>query len=264
MRIGVVHVTTEAASGPYTELISANLERVKSADTEIVHKYVSHMRRATDTAIIYPTLLNKVDIVTQIVALADEGVDAVFVACSGDPAVDESRTLVDIPVVGPLEATMGLACGYGRHVGIVTVADLTWAGQMRSMAEMYGLGDRFVGVRRLQTPTMEIFTKGFEQPELVGEEIAARCLELVEIDGAESIIVGSAGLSTFASRCGLSRVEPYDVPIFDCMCVGLKVAELRASLQLKLGVPAVGRSGIYGRYSDADRQRVDTLFGWER
>ena len=88
---------------------------MKTPGTEIVHRYVSHIRRATDTAIAYPTLLNKVDIVAQIVQLAEDGVDGVFVACSGDPGVDEARTLVDIPVVGPMEATFGLVCGYGRR-----------------------------------------------------------------------------------------------------------------------------------------------------
>lgn len=264
MRIGVVHVTTEAASGPYTDLITANLERSKAEGTVLVHQYVSHMRRAADTAIAYPTLLNKVDVVARIVALADDGVDAVFVACSGDPGVDEARTLVDIPVVGPLEATIGLACGYGRRFGIVTVYDLTWDAHMRDMVDAYGVSTRFVGTRRLDTPTPVIFTRGFEEPEMVGKEIAAKALELVEKEGAESIIMGSAGLSTFASRCGITKVDPYDVPVFDCMVVGLKMCELRADLQRRMGIPPVGRSGWYGRFSPEDRVRVDTLFGWER
>ena len=175
MRIGVVHVTTEEASGPYTGLITANLEKVKADGTEIVHKYVSHVRRATDTAIAYPTLLNKVDIVAQVATLADEGVDGVFVACSGDPGVDEARTLVDIPVVGPMEATFGLVCGYGRRFGIVTVADTTWSAHMKDMVDAYGIASRFVGLRTLEIPTAVVFTKGFEEPAMVGKEIARAC-----------------------------------------------------------------------------------------
>jgi allantoin racemase len=264
MRIGVVHVTTEEASGPYTALITANLEKVKAPGTEIVNRYVSHVRRATDTAIAYPTLLNKVDIVAQVVQLAEDGVDGVFVACSGDPGVDESRTLVNIPVVGPMEATFGLVCGYGRRFGIVTVEDLTWSAHMRDMVDDYGITSRFVGLRRLHTPTAVVFTKGFEEPEMVGKEIIARALELVEEEGAESIIMGSAGLSTFASACGIYQVDPYSVPVFDTMCVGLKMAELRVDLQQRLGVPAVGRSGWYGEFSPKNRERVDSLFAWQR
>jgi allantoin racemase len=264
MRIGVVHVTTEEASGPYTALISANLEKVKADRTEIVHRYVSHTRRATDTAIAYPTLLNKVDIVAQIVNLANEGVDGVFVACSGDPGVDEARTLVDIPVVGPMEATLGLVCGYGRRFGIVTVADSTWSAYMKNMVDAYGIAGRFVGLRTLDTPTAVVFTKGFEEPDMVGKEIAAKALELVVDSGAESITMGSAGLSTFASACGVFQVEPHGVPVFDTMCVGLKMAELRVDLQQRLGVPAVGCSGWYGSFSAKDRERVDGLFAWSR
>ena len=92
MKIGVVHVNTEEASGPYTELITANLERAKRDGTEIVHRYVRHLRRATDTAIAYPTMLNKVDVVAEMVGLERDGADAVMVACSGDPGVAEARS----------------------------------------------------------------------------------------------------------------------------------------------------------------------------
>src|ERR1700676_2672199 len=99
MKIGVVHVTAEAVSGPYTELITANLERAKADGTEIVHRFVGHLRRATDTALAYPTLLNKVDVIAEMVKLERAGVDAVFVACSGDTGVAEARGLLQIPVV---------------------------------------------------------------------------------------------------------------------------------------------------------------------
>src|ERR1700722_15398973 len=101
VKIGVVHVTAEEVSVPYTELITANFERAKSDGTEILHRYVRHLRRATDTAIAYPTLLNKVDVIAEMVDLERAGADAVFVACSGDTGVAEARSLLRIPVVGP-------------------------------------------------------------------------------------------------------------------------------------------------------------------
>src|SRR5436305_12011502 len=163
MKIGVVHVNTEDASGPYTELITANLDRAKREDTEIVHRYVRHLRRATDTAIAYPTLLNSVDVVTEMVRLQDDGVDAVMVACSGDPGIGEARSLLQIPVVGPMEAAMGLATGYGWKFGILTVADSTWGSNMDQMVHRYGFSSRYAGQRQLLLPTMTIFTEGFEK-----------------------------------------------------------------------------------------------------
>jgi Asp/Glu/hydantoin racemase len=259
MKIGVVHVTTEAVSGPYTEMITANLERAKGDATEVVHRYVDHMRRATDTAIAYPTLLNKVDVIKKMVELERAGVDAVFVACSGDPGVSEARSLLSIPVVGPMEAAMSLACSYGWRFGIVTVADRTWGSWMDQLVHMYGFSARYAGYRQLETPTARVFTEGFSNPALVEADIRGRCDEMAAA-GADAILLGSAGLSTFATSFGLSATESPEVPIFDVLSVGLKFAELRAELQQRLGVPAVSRGGWHERFDEENRVRVDTLF----
>jgi allantoin racemase len=262
MRIGVVHVNTEAASGPYTELITANLERAKRDDTEILHRYVRHLRRATDTAIAYPTLLNKVDVVNEMLALEQAGADAVMVACSGDPAVSEARSLLSIPVVGPMEAAMGMVLGYGWRFGILTVADPTWSAHMDQVVHNHGLSARYAGQVTLHTPTARIFTEGFERPEIVRDDINARALEMVQGGGAEAILIGSAGLSTFASHFGIARIDEPLTPIFDVISLGFKVAELRADLKASLGVPEVGRGGWYSTYDERNRQRVNAQFGW--
>jgi len=262
VRVGVVHVNTEIASGPYTELITSNLEKAKADGTEIVHRYVQHLRRATDTAIAYPTLLNKVDVVTQIVALERDGVDAVLVACSGDPGVAEARSVVDIPVVGPMEAAMGLVVGYGWRFGILTVADRTWSSWLEQMVVSYGFSTRYGGQRQLVTPTAKIFTEGFENPDLVRADIEARAKELASMGGVDAALIGSAGLSTFATYTGISQTTDPVMPIFDVISVGLKVAELRAELARKLSVPAVSRTGWYSEFDRSNRERVDALFGW--
>jgi allantoin racemase len=45
------------------------------------------------------------------------GYDAIIVWCGGDPGVEEARTLVDVPVIGPGEAMRLLASLAGKHVG---------------------------------------------------------------------------------------------------------------------------------------------------
>lgn len=259
MKIGVIHVNAEKYSGLYTKLIDANFARAKADGTEILHKYVARLRRATDTVFAYPTLLNKVDVVEQILAAASEGADAVMVACSGDPGVAEARTLVSIPVVGPMEAALHLACAYGRKVGIVTVKDRSWVEYCEMLAESCGLGDRLSGIRSIQTPSATAFNEGFSQPEVIAREIAENAAALIEA-GANSIVIGSAGLSVMASAAGLSSVPNYDAPIFDCLSVGLKTAELRADLHKKLGVPACSRVGWGERMSEADSDRLRKLF----
>lgn len=259
MKIAIVHVNAEKYSGLYTELIDTNFARVKADGTEIVHKYVRHLKRATDTVFAYPTLLNKVDVTKEIDAAAAEGADAVMVACSGDPGVAEGRTMVSIPVVGPMEAALHLACTYGHKVGIVTVADRSWSEYCEMMVANYGLSSRFAGVRRIQTLSADAFTKGFSQPEEMAKEIHANAKALVEA-GANSIVIGSAGLSVMATSAGLSVVAEYGAPIFDCLSVGLKTAELKAELHRKLRIPEYSRTGWGERIAAGDVGRLRKLF----
>lgn len=261
MKIGVVHVNTEAASGPYTEMITANLERAKAGGTEIVHRFVRHLRRATDTALAYPTLLNKVDVVNEMIQLERDGADAVMVACSGDTGVQEARTLLKIPVVAPMEAAMGIAVGYGWRFGILTPHDRTWSSFIEQMVVSYGFSTRYGGQRPLQSPTAEIFGGGFANPELIKKDIEGRAKEFAAM-GVDAIIIGTAGFSTFATHVGISRTTDPEMPVFDVVCTALKVAELRAELQAKLGVPAVSRAGWYAEYSPKNRDRVNAQFGW--
>jgi allantoin racemase len=259
MKICVVHVNAEKYSGSYTPLISANFEKAKAEGTTISHRFVQHLKRATDTVFAYPSLLNKIDVAEEMLKAEAEGADAVMVACSGDTGVAEARTLVSIPVVGPMEAALHLACAYGHKVGIVTTADRSWSEYCEMMVSAYGLSSRFAGVRRIATPSSEAFTKGFTQPQEMAREIAANAKALVEA-GANSIVIGSAGMSVMATAAGLSRVPEYGAPIFDCLTVGLKTAELRSDLQRKLAIPETSRVGWGERLMPPDLGRLRKLF----
>lgn len=259
MKISIVHVNCEALSGPYTKLIEANFNRAKRDDTILDHRYVRRLKRASDTVFPFPILLNKVDVVEQFLAAGRSGADGVMVACSGDPGIAEARTLLPVPVVGPMEAALHLACAYGYKIGIVTVADRSWSEYCEMMVNAYGLGARFAGIKRIKIPSMEAFTVGFEKPEVVAKAVAETANELVE-EGADAIVIGSAGLSVMSSAAGLTRTES-NAPIFDCLTVGLKMTELRVDLTKKFGLPEASRVGYGERLSDKDTGRLTSLFG---
>ena len=260
MKISIVHVNCEALSGPYTKLIEANFNRAKRDDTILDHRYVRRLKRASDTVFPFPILLNKVDVVEQFLAAGRGGADGVMVACSGDPGVAEARTLLSVPVVGPMEAALHLSCAYGYKIGIVTVADRSWSEYCEMMANAYGLGARLAGVKRIKIPSMEAFTIGFENPQVVAKAVAETASELVD-DGADAIVIGSAGLSVMSSAAGLTRTPESDAPIFDCLTVGLKMTELRVDLTKKFGLPEASRVGYGERLSDKDTNRLTSLFG---
>jgi len=57
------------------------------------------------------------EVIKHVKAAEDDGYDALISWCGGDPGVEEARTLVDIPVIGPGEAMHLLASYFGKKVG---------------------------------------------------------------------------------------------------------------------------------------------------
>src|SRR5690606_10666599 len=104
---------------------------------------------------------------------AREDFDGAMVACSGDPGVAEARTLSGIPIVGPMEATLHLACSYAYKFGIVTVKENSWAETCDMIVAANGLSSRYAGVERIGIPSTEAFATGFgDGASAIVEEIA--------------------------------------------------------------------------------------------
>ena len=68
----------------------------------------------------YPKHLMELAIFDEVRRLEEQGYDAVVVGCCYDPGVRVARELVDIPVVGPLEAAMNHASYFGHSFTVVT------------------------------------------------------------------------------------------------------------------------------------------------
>lgn len=262
MKICIVNINEESVSGPYTELLTKNFNKVKRDDTELGWKYVKRLKRASDTVMSYFIQLNRTDIIECMYQASREGYDAIMVACSGDPGVYEASEIIDIPVVGPMEAAMLTACMFGNKFGILTVEDRRWAEYCEELTVRYGLKSRLSGVERISIPSSDAFTKGFLDLPWIGKELIAKSQKLID-GGANSIVIGSAGLSTMASAAGICKVPECNAPIFDCLSAGLKMAELRTDLHKKLGMPPVSRVGAHELLRPKDIARVRSLFGQE-
>src|SRR6186997_1771021 len=68
----------------------------------------------------YPKHLMELAIFEKVRRLEEEGYDAVIVGCCYDPGVRVARELVDIPVVGPLEAALNMSSYMAHRPTIVT------------------------------------------------------------------------------------------------------------------------------------------------
>lgn len=258
MKLCVIHINAEKGSEPYTALIDGIFKKVKNADTEITHRF-ARLKRASDTIFAYPYYINSLDVVHRFAEASEEGFDGAMVACCGDPGVIQARSISTVPVVGPFAAAMHLACGYGYKFGVVTVIDRPWLEACDSIVNANGLESRCAGIRPIEISSQEAFTRGFVEPKFVADEIERQSRILID-QGANSIVIGSAGMSCIAAVAGLREVGGLGAPIFDSLSVGLKTLEMRVQLSQRLGLPVTSRVGMTEHFKSQDAARVRKLF----
>jgi allantoin racemase len=161
------------------------------------------------------------DTLRLIVEAERDGVDAVVVDCMADPGVRPARELVRIPVVGPAEASMHLACQLGHRFSIVTT-EARSVPEFENQARVAGLAERLASVRWVDIPVLDLASDpGGLLTALIDESVAA-----IESDGAHVIVFGCTGMLGFAEgvRDGLVTRGHPGVPVLDPVPVAVATA----------------------------------------
>lgn len=161
------------------------------------------------------------DTLRLIVEAAKSGVDAVVVDCMADPGVRPGRELVPIPVLGPAETTMHIACLLGHRFSIVTTGARS-VPEFENQARVAGLGERLASVRWVDIPVLDLAADPHRLlAALIDESVAA-----IERDGAHVIVFGCTGMIGYADgvRDGLVERGHPGIPVLDPVPVTVRVA----------------------------------------
>jgi len=153
-----------------------------------------------------------------------EGFDAIVLGCAGDPLIEGLREALEIPVVGPMEASLHLACILGHRFTWLTPAKYMVPRKLKAI-EAAGLRDRLASIRDLGLSVAELH----EDPDITIGRIIKESKEAIERDGAEVIILGCLGMTEFAEEVS----KKMDVPVIEPLSVGLKLAESLVRLGLR-------------------------------
>ncbi|MEV4686791.1 aspartate/glutamate racemase family protein [Microbacterium sp. LWH3-1.2] len=202
MRITLVNPNTSRAM---TAKIAAAAREVAGPEVEVVAVCPDEGRGAIESHV--DEAFAAVAVVELIERdLADGGSDAYVIACFGDPGLDAARELTEAPVVGIAEAAMHVASISGRHFGVVTTLART-LGRARDLVSRYGMTRACVSLGASGIPVLDLEDTTSESFEV----IAGRCLEAVERDGADAIVLGCAGMAdlchALAGRVGVPVVD---------------------------------------------------------
>jgi allantoin racemase len=149
------------------------------------------------------------------------GADAVIVDCMADPGLYAARELLDIPFIGPAQASMHLAAVLGHRFSFLTVFDQD-VPAFEEMVARYGLSTKLASVRAFNIPVLSL-EEDVDETVRVLVEIAEKA---VKEDEAHILIPGCTGLAGLAPRiqAGL-RERGCEVPVLDPPSVAVKLAE---------------------------------------
>jgi allantoin racemase len=203
----------------------------------------------------YPKHLMELAIFRVVRRLEQEGYDAVVVGCCYDPGVKVARELVDIPVVGPLEAAMNHASYFGHRFTVLTDhrKAVPW---LEDIVRLHGAGN-CRGVRCIDW----YITDMIKDTTAVADDAAALSMKWLEDDGSEVIILGCTIIAGCLEREIMTTGRHRELPILNPNLLALKAAEPLADLY-KAGKYSISRAGQYQRHEQHDPAEADDV--WRR
>jgi Asp/Glu/hydantoin racemase len=239
MRIFWQSFIDETASRPYMERLSTYLNAIAAPDTKVTVAGISPPDRDFGRL---SELRCAVLAIDNAIAAEEEGYDVCVIGHFQDPGLYELRSALRIPVVGVGEATLFAAMQLGRQLGLVTL-DPVFEVWHREQSERYGIGDRVRHIAGLACRP-EDFSAAFAGDDAARQRMLAsftKCaLPLVE-QGANVIV--PAGVLPGLLIGGERGFRVGHAPVVNCASVGLKAAEMWATLYRIDGIePCRGRS----------------------
>lgn len=143
--------------------------------------------------------------------------DAMLVACYSDHhLIRMLKEEFDVPVIGIMEASLFAAKTLGSRIGIVATAGRSAIAHWDSVRR-YGFADSCAGIRACELGVLDLERLPREQ---VLGRIADVARELVEVDGADVLTLGCAGMTDMKEAVE-DAVDGMGVQVVDGVVAGV-------------------------------------------
>lgn len=245
----------------YAAQLEQHFARVARPDTQVVlHGMHPQTYRTNypgnDIRYAYLQYLHGQQFVLGGIAAEEQGYDAYAIMSIPEPALRETRSVIDIPAVGYGESSMLVGRMLGERMGVLLFIE-EMAPLIQENAERIGLANHFGGVRYVGFTFNDVL-KAYENPQSLLERFYAAARALVR-EGVDVIIPGEAPLCALLGRHGVHRVD--EVPVVDAIGATIKMAETMVDLRRSSGL-APARRGYFVDKPPRDRVReLVALYG---
>ena len=234
---------------PLWDAVRRYAHTVTRDDVEVEVRFLPCVAEAMKYPMI--SLLNGAIMIEDIRRSVAEGADGVMIAPVGEPALDEARSAVDVPLVGSLEAGMALTQFLGRRVEVITISEAYVTIVTRNLRR-YGLTGRLMDHRPIRHIAMDwravaAALEGDAGPLL---ESFTTVADAMVADGADVIVAGGQIFGSLLLHAGWT---PGPVPIVDIASAGLKALESLVDLRASVGLAtSAAPSSPFRRVPDAE------------
>lgn len=248
----------------YAARLQEHFKKVARPDTEVVmHGMHPKTYRTnypgTDIKHNYMQYLHGQQFVLGGIAAEESGFDAYAIMSIPEPALRETRSIIDIPVVGYGESAMLMARMLGERMGaLIFIEGMTPI--IEENAARIGLASKFAGARFVGF-TFDDVLQAYEQPATLLERFFSAARAMIK-EGVDVIIPGEAPLCALLMKHGVTRVD--NVPIVDALGVAVKMAESMVDLRRSSGLlPA--RRGYFTEQPPRERvKELIKLYGMDQ
>jgi allantoin racemase len=189
----------------------------------------------------------------EVIKAEKEGFDAVIVGCCYDPGVRVARELVDIPVIGPLEATMQLAPYYG-HDFVVVTDHRKAVPYLRDLVRVYGEEANCRGVSCIDW----FVTDMIKDTQAVAVDAAKKALQVMETADAEVVVWGCTIISASYEKWLRDTGAQRNPVLLNPNTMALKMAECLAELKTA-GAYQISRKGYYQQLQQHNPDEWDAV-----
>lgn len=243
MRIKVINPNTTQSM---TDKIGASARAVAAEGTEIVA--VSPRMGPASIEGFYDEAFAAIGVIDEVRKGEAEGFDGYVIACFGDPGLHAAREVANGPVIGIAEAAMHMAMMVGGGFAIISLMERMLP-VMEHLVHGYHLDGACRAIRKTDLAVLELEEEGSDARDIVVRE----CRAAVEMDGADSVLLGCAGMSDLVEHVR----RHVDVPVIDGVAAAVKLVEsavvlgLGTSKRHGYAAPLVKHyTGIFQPYGD--------------
>jgi allantoin racemase len=160
------------------------------------------------------------EILKKIQEAEKDGMDAVIINCMEDPGLEAGRQLVNIPVIGPAQASFHVAVILGYKFSVLFPLENEY--YVEKLVERYGLIHRLASVKILEA-SLEVLATD-KQASI--DSLVKSSMKAIKDDGAHVIVPGcmyTIGMTDVVQ----ARLEAlgYPVPVVDPGLTAVRIAE---------------------------------------